>query len=300
MGNVEMNNHKTTDAAPLPAPASWIGPAAFALLAFAANSIFCRLALVHGDIDPHAFTAVRLLSGALFLVCLVRLRQPGKALGGSWKGGLALFLYAWLFSIAYVRLGAGAGALILFGAVQITMFAWSCLKGDRVQSRVLAGMLIAFAGLIALLLPGANAPAPLSALFMVISGIAWGAYSLIGKGSANPLGDTTGNFLRSLPLLAVPALVVFATGQFHLNGHGLLYAVASGMLASGAGYAVWYGVLRQVSAQQAATMQLSVPVIAALGGVVLLGEPLSLRLAVISAVVLGGVGMALGSKRPQS
>jgi len=295
-----MNNDKTTDAASLPTPARWIGPAAFALLAFAANSIFCRMALVHGDIDPHAFTAVRLLSGALFLFCLVRLRQPGKALGGSWKGGVALFLYAWLFSIAYVRLGAGVGALILFGAVQITMFAFSWLKGDRVEARVLAGMLIAFAGLIALLLPGANAPAPLSALFMVISGMAWGAYSLIGKGSANPLADTAGNFLRSLPLLLIPALAALLSGQFSASRQGLIYALASGVLASGAGYALWYGVLRQVSAQQAATMQLSVPVIAALGGVVLLSEPLSLRLVLISAVVLGGVGMALGKKRCRS
>jgi len=296
-GNVEMNNDKTTDAASLPAPASWIGPAAFALLAFAANSIFCRLALVHGDIDPHSFTAVRLLSGALFLFGLVRLRQPGKALGGSWKGGLALFLYAWLFSIAYVQLGAGVGALILFGAVQITMFASAWLKGDRVEARVLAGMLIAFAGLVALLLPGANAPAPLSASFMVVSGIAWGAYSLIGKGSANPLADTAGNFLRSVPLLLIPALIAWPSGQLHANGHGLLYALASGMLASGAGYAVWYGVLKQISAQQAATLQLSVPVIAALAAVLLLSEPLSLRLALISAVVLGGVGMALGGRR---
>lgn len=292
-----MNNNKTTDAVPLSPSASWIGPALFALLAFAANSIFCRLALVHGDIDAHSFTAVRLLSGAVFLFCLVRLRQPGKTLGGCWKGGLALFLYAWLFSIAYVELGAGVGALILFGAVQITMFAWSWLKGDRVQARVLAGMLIAFAGLIALLLPGANAPAPLSALFMVVAGIAWGAYSLIGKGSANPLGDTAGNFLRSLPLLVIPALALLPSGQLAVSGHGLLYALASGVLASGAGYAVWYGVLKQISAQQAATMQLSVPVIAALGGVMVLGEPLSLRLAVISAVVLGGVGMALGKRK---
>lgn len=292
-----MNNNKTTDAVSLSPSASWIGPALFALLAFAANSIFCRLALVHGDIDAHSFTAVRLLSGAVFLFCLVRLRQPGKPLGGSWKGGLALFLYAWLFSIAYVELGAGVGALILFGAVQITMFAWSWLKGDRVQARVLAGMLIAFAGLVALLLPGANAPAPLSALFMVVAGIAWGAYSLIGKGSANPLGDTAGNFLRSLPLLVIPALSLLPSGHLAVSGHGLLYALASGVLASGAGYAVWYGVLKQISAQQAATMQLSVPVIAALGGVMVLGEPLSLRLAVISAVVLGGVGLALGRRK---
>lgn len=295
-----MNNHKTTAAVALTPPAGWIAPAAFALLAFAANSIFCRLALVHGDIDAHTFTAVRLLGGALFLFCLVRLRQPGKPLGGSWKGGLALFLYAWLFSLAYVRLGAGVGALILFGAVQITMFAWSRFKGDRVEGRVLAGMLIAFAGLIALLLPGANAPAPLSALCMVISGIAWGAYSLIGKGSANPLGDTAGNFVRSLPLLLVPALAAASGGQFSIDSHGLVYALASGMLASGAGYAVWYGVLKRISAQQAATLQLSVPVIAALGGVLLLSEPLSLRLVVISTVVLGGVGMALSVRKARS
>lgn len=295
-----MNNDKTTDAVSRSTTGTWIGPALFALLAFAANSIFCRLALVHGDIDPHAFTAVRLLSGALFLFGLIRLRQPGQALGGSWKGGLALFVYAWLFSIAYVQLGAGVGALILFGAVQITMFAFSWFKGDRVEARVLAGMLVAFAGLVVLLLPGANAPAPLSALFMVVSGFAWGAYSLIGKGSANPLSDTAGNFLRALPLLAAPALVALSSGQLAANANGLLYALASGVLASGAGYAVWYGVLRQISAQQAATLQLSVPVIAALGGVVLLGEPLSLRLAVISAVVLGGVGMALGGRKARS
>lgn len=292
-----MNNDKTTGAVPRSTTNAWIGPALFALLAFAANSIFCRLALVHGDIDPHAFTAVRLLSGALFLFGLIRLRQPGKALGGSWKGGLALFAYAWLFSIAYVQLGAGVGALILFGAVQITMFTVSWLKGDRVLPRVLLGMLIAFAGLVALLLPGAHAPEPVSALFMVVSGIAWGAYSLIGKGSANPLADTAGNFLRSLPLLVIPVLIAVLSGQLTASTHGLLYALASGVLASGAGYAVWYGVLKQVSAQQAATMQLSVPVIAALGGVVVLGEPLSLRLAVISGVVLGGVGLALSRRR---
>ncbi len=292
-----MNNNKTTNAVSLSPSANWIGPALFALLAFAANSVFCRLALAQGDLDPHTFTAVRLLSGGLFLFCLVRVRQPGTALGGSWKGGVALFLYAWLFSIAYVQLGAGVGALILFGAVQITMFAVAWRKGERVLPRVLLGMLVAFAGLVALLLPGAHAPAPLSALFMVVSGIAWGAYSLLGRGSANPLADTAGNFLRSLPLLVIPLLGALFGANLHVNTTGLLYALASGVLASGAGYAVWYGVLKQISAQQAATMQLSVPVIAAIGGVVFLSEPLSLRLVVVSAVVLGGVGMALGGRR---
>jgi len=292
-----MNNNKTTDAASLSSPASWMGPAAFALLAFAANSIFCRLALVNGDIDPHSFTAVRLSSGAAFLCCLVALRQPGKLRGGSWKGGLALFLYAWLFSIAYVQLGAGIGALILFGAVQITMFACSWFKGDGLERRVLKGMLIAFCGLVVLLLPGAHAPAPLSALFMVIAGIAWGAYSLIGKGSTQPVADTAGNFLRSLPLLVIPAAIVLPTGQFNANSSGVVYALASGILASGAGYAVWYGVLKQTTAQQAATLQLSVPVIAALGSALLLSEALSLRLTVSCAMVLGGVWLALSGRK---
>ena len=290
-----MNNNKTTDAVALPAPANWIGPAVFALLAFAANSIFCRLALVSDAIDPHSFTAVRLLSGAAFLCLLVRLRQPGTALGGSWKGALALFLYAWLFSIAYVQLGAGVGALILFGAVQITMFAVSWLRGDGIAPRVLLGMLIAFAGLVALLLPGANAPAPVSALIMVASGIAWGAYSLIGKGSTHPVNDTAGNFIRALPLLLIPALAAVFAGHLRIGSAGLFYALGSGVLASGAGYAVWYGVLKQISAQQAATLQLSVPVIAALGGVLLLSEPVSLRLMGASVVVLGGVGLALSA-----
>lgn len=290
-----MNNNKTTDAVALPAPANWIGPAVFALLAFAANSIFCRLALVSDAIDPHSFTAVRLLSGAAFLCLLVRLRQPGTALGGSWKGALALFLYAWLFSIAYVQLGAGVGALILFGAVQITMFAVSWLRGDGIAPRVLLGMLIAFAGLVALLLPGATAPAPVSALIMVASGIAWGAYSLIGKGSTHPVNDTAGNFIRALPLLLIPALAAVFAGHLRIGSAGLFYALGSGVLASGAGYAVWYGVLKQISAQQAATLQLSVPVIAALGGVLLLSEPVSLRLMGASVVVLGGVGLALSA-----
>lgn len=294
---VQMNNNKTTDAVALPAPTHWIGPAAFALLAFAANSIFCRLALVNDAIDPHSFTAVRLLSGAAFLLLLVRLRQPGTPPGGSWKGALALFLYAWLFSIAYVQLGAGVGALILFGAVQITMFAVSWLRGDGVAPRVLLGMLIAFAGLVALLLPGANAPAPGSALIMVVSGIAWGAYSLIGRGSTHPVSDTAGNFTRALPLLLVPALAAVFAGHLRIGSAGLFYALGSGILASGAGYAVWYGVLKQISAQQAATLQLSVPVIAALGGVMVLSEPVSMRLVGASVVVLGGVGLALSGRK---
>ncbi|MGJ7549128.1 DMT family transporter [Pseudomonas alloputida] len=278
---------------------SWLWPALFSLVAFAANSIFCRLALRDGAIDAESFTVVRLASGAAFLLLLIRLRKPGMALGGSWKGGLALYLYAYLFSVAYLQLGAGVGALVLFGAVQITMFAFAWLRGERLSARTLLGMLIAFAGLVLLLLPGAEAPPLLSALVMAASGVAWGAYSLLGKGSPNPLADTAGNFVRSLPLLLVLGVVMLALARTHVSPAGLLYALASGVLASGAGYAVWYGVVKQVSAQQAATMQLSVPVIAALGGVVLIGEPMSLRLLLASLVVLGGVALALLPIRPR-
>jgi len=278
---------------------SWLWPALFSLVAFAANSIFCRLALRDGAIDAESFTVVRLASGAVFLLLLIRLRKPGMALGGSWKGGLALYLYAYLFSVAYLQLGAGVGALVLFGAVQITMFAFAWLRGERLSARTLLGMLIAFAGLVLLLLPGAEAPPLLSALVMAASGVAWGVYSLLGRGSPNPLADTAGNFVRSLPLLLVLGIVMLALARTHVSPAGLLYALASGALASGAGYALWYGVVKQLSAQQAATMQLSVPVIAALGGVVLIGEPMSLRLLLASLVVLGGVALALLPGRPR-
>lgn len=276
---------------------AWRWPALFSLVAFAANSVFCRLALMDGAIDPASFTVVRLASGAVFLLLLLHLRKPALAMGGSWRGGLALFLYAFLFSAAYLQLGAGAGALLLFGAVQITMFGFAGYKGERITTRMLLGMLIAFAGLLVLLLPGAEAPPLTSALLMAASGVAWGVYSLLGKGSPRPLADTAGNFARSLPCLVLLVPVLWVGGGAHVTAPGLLYALGSGVLASGAGYAVWYGVVRQVSAQQAATMQLSVPVLAALGGVCLIGEPLSLRLLVACVVVLGGIALALVSRR---
>ncbi|MGE7991522.1 DMT family transporter [Pseudomonas sp. NPDC089554] len=266
-------------------------PVALSLLAFAANSLFCRLALRDGAIDASSFTALRLGSGALFLACLVGFGQRRRRLRGSWAGALALLAYAWLFSIAYLQLQAGVGALILFGAVQVGMFAYGVLRGEPLQRRVVAGMAIAFAGLLALLLPGADAPPLSGALLMLLSGLAWAAYSLLGKGSSDPLADTAGNFLRSVPLLAAPLLL--ASDALSISQEGVLYALGSGVLASGAGYSLWYGVVRQLSAQQAATLQLSVPVIAAMGAVLLLGEPLSWRLSLASLVVLGGVALAL-------
>ncbi len=275
----------------------WLWAALFSLVAFAANSVFCRLALKDGAVDPVSFTVLRLASGAAFLLLLIRLRRPALAIGGSWRGGLALFLYAFLFSAAYLQLGAGAGALLLFGAVQITMFGFAWYKGEHITARMLSGMLVAFAGLMLLLLPGASAPPLASALLMALSGVAWGIYSLLGKGSPRPLADTAGNFARSLPCLVLLAPMLLLGTEVYLTAPGLLYALGSGVLASGAGYAVWYGVVRQVTAQQAATLQLSVPVIAALGGVVLIGEPLSLRLLAASVVVLGGIALALVPRR---
>ena len=282
---------KTDNTPPAHPFTAWALPAALSLIAFAANSLFCRLALRGGDIDPGSFTAIRLCSGALFLLCLSKLRQPQTRLGGSWKGSLALFGYAYLFSLAYLQLGAGPGALILFGAVQITMFLCGWLRGEALRPQVVVGMLLAFAGLVLLLLPGSNAPALTCALLLVASGIAWGAYSLLGKGSANPLADTSGNFLRSLPLMLIAWL--FFGGAAHATQTGVVYALASGILASGAGYAIWYAVLKQISAQQAATLQLSVPVLASLAGVVLLSEPMSWRMLLSSVVVLGGIAVAL-------
>lgn len=284
----------TNDSMPTSAGAgfsSWGFPAAISLLAFAANSIFCRLALTGGDIDPESFTAIRLFSGALFLLCLIRFRQPSTALGGSWKGGLSLFLYAYLFSLAYLELGAGVGALILFGSVQITMFVCGWLRGEMLRLKVVLGMLVAFTGLLALLLPTNDAPPLTSALIMMASGIAWGAYSLIGKGSENPLSDTTGNFVRSLPLML--AAWVLLSGEAHFTSAGLMYALGSGVLASGAGYSIWYAVVKRVSAQQAATLQLSVPVLASIGGVILLSEPMTWRMLLSSAIVIGGIAVAL-------
>lgn len=286
-------NDDSRDALAANSSYGWVWSAAFSLLAFAANSVFCRLALANGAIDAQSFTAIRLAGGGAFLLLLLRLRQPRQPLTGSWKGGLALFLYAYLFSVAYLELGAGVGALILFGAVQITMFACAWIRGERLQARILAGMLIAFCGLVALLLPGADSPSLASALAMLVSGVAWGAYSLIGKGSAHPVADTTGNFVRSLAFLLLPGAILVLGDGPRFSTAGLLYALASGVLASGAGYAVWYAVVKRISAQQAATLQLSVPILASLGGVLLLSEPLSLRLMATSVVVLGGVAVAL-------
>lgn len=270
---------------------------AFAMLAFAGNSLLCRLALKTTAIDAVSFTGVRILSGALMLLALLHLRHGGGRTSGSWRGAAALFAYAAAFSYAYLQLDAGAGALLLFGAVQVSMVAWGLLCGERFNPVQLLGFLLALGGLIALLLPGASAPPLAGALLMLVSGVAWGSYSLLGRGIADPLAATTGNFLRAIVFAGLLALPFLA--DLRLDTAGLLYATLSGALTSGIGYAIWYSALPGLSAIQAASVQLSVPILASLSGALLLAEHISLRLLLVSVAVLGGIALILrGRARP--
>ena len=271
---------------------------ALAMLAFAANSLLCRIALRDGHIDAASFTAIRLASGALALWLIVRLRQRAAraALGGSWPSALALFAYAAGFSWAYLQLSAATGALLLFGAVQASMILWGLWRGERLTAGQGCGLLLAGAGLAVLLLPGASAPAALPALAMLLAGVAWGVYSLRGRGAGDATGNTAGNFLRCLPLALLLGLAGLPWAQ--LDGAGVLYALLSGALASGCGYALWYAVLPALRATQAATVQLSVPLLTALLGVLLLGEAFLARLLLASALLLGGVAWVLLGRVP--
>lgn len=265
------------------------------MIAFAANSILCRQALKATEIDPASFTLIRLVSGAATLWLIVRIRTGGSALAGSWRAALSLFAYAAAFSFAYVSLSAGTGALILFGAVQATMILYGLLRRERFTPLQTVGLLLALGGLVALLLPGATAPHLAGAALMSVAGIAWGAYSLMGRGSTRPIETTAGNFLRAAVFGALLSAV--SLGVFAWDGRGALLAVLSGAVASGLGYAIWYTVLPSLRATHAATVQLSVPVIAAIGGVLLLGERLSPRLVLCSVAILGGIGLVLNARR---
>jgi drug/metabolite transporter (DMT)-like permease len=265
------------------------------MLAFAGNSILCRLALKGAHIDPLTFTALRLASGALVLALLAWLSSTSIRRAGNWPGAFALCLYAVSFSLAYVGMEAGAGALLLFAAVQLTMLLYGIAKGERLSAASLSGLIISIAGLVYLLLPGIAAPPPGRAGLMIIAGVAWGSYSLLGKGAANPLATTAGNFARAVPLGLVCAAPFVATLQW--DAWGLFYAVVSGAVASGLGYAIWYDVMKHLSVLKASTVQLTVPVISALAGVALLDEALTLRLVLACAAVLGGIAVVLASKQ---
>jgi drug/metabolite transporter (DMT)-like permease len=270
-----------------------------ALAAFAGNSLLCRAALSRTHIDAASFTTVRLLSGAAVLWMLVSLRGGASAGKGSWPSALALFAYAAGFSFSYLHLPAAAGARILFGAVQVTMIGYGLWSGERLRPAQLAGLLLAGAGLVGLLLPGLSAPPLASALLMVGAGMAWGVYSVRGKGAGDALKVTAGNFLRAAPMALVVSALLLRSAAF--DPAGTWYAFLSGALTSGLGYAVWYTALPSLASTTAATVQLSVPVLAALGGVVLLDEPLTLRLLAASIAIIGGIALVvLAGKRRQS
>jgi drug/metabolite transporter (DMT)-like permease len=266
-----------------------------AMLAFASNSLLCRLALKQTAIDPASFTVIRIMSGTVALGLLVRLRGGQPAAAGSWPSALALFAYAAAFSFSYVSLTAATGALLLFGAVQATMIGVGLFRGERLGLRESLGLVCALAGLVGLLLPGLSAPPWLGSALMLVAGAAWGVYSLRAKGSGDPLCVTAGNFSRAVVFSMVLSAMMIPWAS--IDGPGIGYALASGALASGIGYAVWYAVLPALKATSAATVQLSVPVIAAMGGVVLLDEPITSRLLIASTTILGGIALVIVRRR---
>jgi drug/metabolite transporter (DMT)-like permease len=261
---------------------------ALALVAFAANSVLCRLALGGQVIDAAGFTSVRLLCGALVLLWILKLSGNKNATTkGSWSATLMLFLYAVTFSFAYLTLNTGTGALILFGSVQITMILRSLFSGNRLLPIEWMGVVIAFSGIVYLVLPGVTAPSFTGFSLMTLAGIAWGLYTLKGRNSTHPLSDTAYNFLRSVPFVIILGLLFFK--NMHLSREGIILAAISGGITSGIGYTLWYMALRGLSATQAAVVQLSVPVIAGFGGVVFVSEQISLRLTLSALLTLGGI-----------
>lgn len=268
------------------------------MIAFAANSLLCRAALRGGAIDAASFTSIRLASGALVLLAITQARrdtaEPRGSRGGSgsWQSALALAAYAVAFSYAYLRIGASTGALLLFGSVQLTMITGGLLRGERPTPRQWIGFLVAAAGMIMINLPRLDPPPLDGATLMLASGVAWGIYSLRGRGAARPLATTAGNFVRSVPIAVVLAAIAVVTSA-HLTTRGVILALVSGGIASGLGYCLWYAVLPSLGAARAAFVQLSVPVIAAGGAIALLDEPLHRHVAIGGAVILGGLGLAL-------
>jgi drug/metabolite transporter (DMT)-like permease len=302
-----------------------------AMIAFASNSLLCRAALKQIHIDAATFTFVRIFSGAVALCLFMNVRRKitvdrtapplaggsktrvgfpspqsspkgrggsfslrekvGMRGSGNWISALALFVYAAGFSFAYTSLSAGTGALLLFGAVQATMILWGLHKGERLDAIQIVGLVAAVTGLIALLLPGLSAPPAIGSILMLGAGVSWGIYSLRGKGEQNPASATTGNFIRAAPF-AVALSIIFLM-QTHLDLAGVTFGIISGAITSGLGYVIWYSVLPDLKAASAAIVQLSVPVLAATGGILLLGEPITLRYVLASVAVLGGIAFVV-------
>ena len=270
-----------------------------ALVAFAGNSVLCRMALDGGTIDAAGFSTIRLASGAIALLIILSVtgRKDSSKSHGSWISASMLFLYTVCFSFAYINLDTGTGALILFGMVQATMIAGALLEGDRPSPVEWGGWLLAVVGFIYLMRPGLTAPSAIGAGLMGLAGVGWGIYSLRGRSESDALGATTFNFIRSVPLVIVVALIAFS--HLHLSREGIVLAAVSGALTSGVGYAIWYAALRGLSSMQAAMVQLSVPLLAAAGGMLLLSEPASTRLIVSGVLILGGICLAVFGKEHQ-
>jgi drug/metabolite transporter (DMT)-like permease len=262
-----------------------------AMIAFAGTSLLCRVALRENAIDPASFTLIRLAAGAMMLCAIALVRNASWRGAGSWPSGMALFGYAAAFSFAYVSLSAGTGALLLFGAVQATMILWGWWRGERLHARQFVGLALAVAGLVALVSPGLSAPPFVGSVLMIGAGFAWGVYSLRGKAAGDPVDATTGNFIRAVPF-AIALALAFAP-WLRADAEGVGYAILSGAIASGLGYVIWYSVLPSLRPANAATVQLSVPVLTALAGILLLGEPLTLRFFIAAVAILGGIALVV-------
>jgi drug/metabolite transporter (DMT)-like permease len=267
----------------------------FAMLAFAGNSLLCRVALRDTAIDAASFTTIRLASGALVLAAIMLARRSRPTAAGSWPMAAMLFAYAAFFSVAYRQLTAATGALLLFGAVQTSMLGYGLAKGERLRPLQVVGLVVAIGGLVYMLLPGLAAPPIVSAACMLLAGASWAVYSVLGRGVKDPVAATAGNFVRSVSFTVVLSLA--SIGSFQIDRAGVAYAVLSGAITSGLGYVLWYAALPALKATSAATVQLSVPAIAALGGVALLAEAMSPRLLVASAAILGGIALTISRRK---
>jgi drug/metabolite transporter (DMT)-like permease len=274
-----------------------------AMIAFASNSLLCRAALKQTNIDAATFTFIRIFSGALALWIVMKARKPpsfvaavdDRRINGNWISAFALFAYAAAFSFAYVDLSAGTGALLLFGAVQATMIFCGLRKGERLDAIQIIGLVVAVTGLVVLVFPGLSAPPLVGSILMLGAGVAWGIYSLRGKRAGDAVAATTGNFLRAVPFAAAVSIILIP--RIHVDLAGIIYPAISGAITSGVGYAIWYSALPGLKAASAATVQLSVPVLAATGGILLLGEPITLRYVFASIAVLGGIALVVIEKR---